>query len=339
MSKVPANGRRITIKDIARAAGVDPSTVTRSLQGSERVRKATRERVAAIAEELGYVPNMAARTLVQKRSGLIGLVIPDMTNPFFAALGRGIEHEAAKHDLRILINDTLGEEAAEREAIRLFLELGVEGLLVPMARCPQDYFDELQTSIPIVHVNRPQALHHVSCDRIQGSIAIMEHLIALGHRRIGFVRGAAPPGPEPKMQAYRQVLEKHALDYEPDFIFQYDGSSGSTQHIAERFLTLDPMPTALFAWNDVNAIGLLHEFRQRGIRVPDDVSVAGHDNIALSGLVDPPLTTVSWPMYEIGQQSVRSLLSLAQGNAPKRTRVPDPELIVRASTGGPKTAR
>ncbi|MEL6868350.1 MAG: LacI family DNA-binding transcriptional regulator [Pseudomonadota bacterium] len=331
--------KRVTIKDIARSAGVDPSTVTRALQGSERVKDATRTRVAQIAAQMGYVPHMAARTLVKRRSGLIGLVIPDMTNPFFATLARGMENEAAKHDLRIVINDTLGEEAAEREAIHLFLELDVDGLLVPMARCPQAYYDELQSPVPVVHINRPDARHHVSCDRMQGSIEIMQHLIALGHRAIGFIRGPAPPGQEPKMQAYRQVLEAHDIRYEPDWIFRFDGSTESSAHIAERLLALSPMPTAVFAWNDVSAIGLIHALRERDISVPSDLSVAGHDNIQLSGVVDPPLTTVAWPMYEIGQQSVRSLLSVSQGSEPREPRIPAPRLIVRASTSGPRAAR
>ncbi|MEN7341311.1 MAG: LacI family DNA-binding transcriptional regulator [Pseudomonadota bacterium] len=339
MSKQNEFRKRVTIKDIARAASVDPSTVTRALQGSERVKQATRERVAALAEEMGYVPNMAARTLVKRSSGLIGLVIPDMTNPFFAELARGMENEAVKHDLRIVINDTLGEEAAEREALRLFLELEVDGLLVAMARIPQPFYDELNPPVPLVHINRPEAAHHVSCDRIKGSIDILEHLYALGHRRIGFVRGPAQPGTEPKMAAYRQVLEEKGLAYEPDWIFRFDGSTDSAEHIADRLLDLSPMPTAVFAWNDVSAIALIHVLRERGLRVPHDVSIAGHDNIQLSGLVEPPLTTVGWPMYEIGQHSVRHLVSIGQGKAPRKPRLPAPQLIVRASTGSPKTAR
>ncbi|MEO1204668.1 MAG: LacI family DNA-binding transcriptional regulator, partial [Pseudomonadota bacterium] len=124
--------RRVTIKDIARAADVDPSTVTRALQDSPRVKPATREKIAALAHEMGYVPNMAARTLVNRRSGLVGVVIPDLTNPFFRDLAKGIEDEAAKHDFRTVMNDTRGVESAEREAVNLFLELKVDGLIVPM---------------------------------------------------------------------------------------------------------------------------------------------------------------------------------------------------------------
>ncbi|MEM7705935.1 MAG: LacI family DNA-binding transcriptional regulator [Pseudomonadota bacterium] len=332
--------KRVTIKDIARAADVAPSTVTRALQGSARVRPATRERIDAIAQELGYVPNRAARTLVKRSSGLIGLVIPDMTNPFFAALARGIETEAAKHDMRIVINDTLGQESAERAAVRLFLELDVDGLLVPMARCPQDYYDKLPSPVPIMHVNRPDARYHVSCDRVGGSLDIMRHLIELGHRQIGFVRGPTPPpGREPKMQAYRQVLAENGLDYNPDLIFAFDGTVQSADHIAERIVDLSPVPSAVFAWNDISAIALIHALRLRGIQVPDDMSVAGHDDIELSRLVNPPLTTVAWPMYEIGQHCVRSLLRLGQGLKPRQPSLPRPQLIVRASTGSPKATR
>ena len=331
--------RRVTIKDIARAANVDPSTVTRALQGSAKVKPATRELIAKIAADMGYVPNMAARTLVNRSSGLVGVVIPDMTNPFFADLGKGIEDEAVKHDLRILINDTRGIEAAEREAVNLFLELKVDGLIVPMARCTSSYYDELRAVVPVVHVNRDEAQHHVSCDRVHGSILIMQHLIDLGHRRIGFVRGPAGPGREPKMFAYRNALADAGIDYDPDLIYSFDGTLDSSQAIALQLLGLDEPPTAVFGWNDVNAIALMHTLRDHGVRVPTDISIAGHDDIQLAGCVDPPLTTVAWPMYELGQQSVRHLYSLGHGQTPKAPTVSPPKLIVRKSTGGPKAAR
>lgn len=331
---------RVTIKDIARAADVDPSTVTRALQNSPRVKPATREKINALAADMGYVPNMAARTLVNRRSGLVGVVIPDMTNPFFRDLGQGIEDEAAKHDLRILINDTRGVESAERDAVNLFLELKVDGLIVPMARCTNQYYDDLHAAIPVVHVNREDAEHHVSCDRVAGSILVMQHLLGLGHRRIGFVRGPAPPGREPKMYAYRQALNGAGLDYDPELIYSFDGTLTSSESIADQVVAQADRPTAIFAWNDVNAIGLMHALRDRGVATPDDISIAGHDDIQLAGSVDPPLTTVAWPMYELGQQSVRYLYSLGHGSAPRTPDIPAPQLIVRQSTGDPSgTAR
>lgn len=339
MNKPRWQSPRVTIKDIARAANVNPSTVTRALQGSDRVKAATRDKIAELAREMGYVPNMAARTLVNRRSGLVGLVIPDMTNPFFANLGKGIEDEAAKHDLRILINDTRGVEATEREAVQLFLELKVDGLIVPMARCTQQYYDELGATVPVVHVNRDEAAHHVSCDTVQGSILVMRHLLELGHRRIGFVRGPAGPGREPKMFAYRQAMQEAGLDYDPDLIFTFDGTLESSESIADLLQKLKTRPTAVFAWNDVNAIALMHALRDRGVQIPQDISIAGHDDIQLAGCVDPALTTVRWPMYELGQQSVRYLYSVGHGQVPRDPQVPEPQLIVRGSTGSPVAAR
>lgn len=335
MSKPHWQTQRVTIKDIARAASVDPSTVTRALQGSRRVKPSTREKIRGLASDMGYVPNMAARTLVNRSSGLVGVVIPDMTNPFFADLGKGIEDEAAKHDLRILINDTRGVEEAERQAVQLFLELKVDGLLVPMARCPQSYYDELDASVPVVHVNRDNAQHHVDCDRVQGSISVMQHLLELGHRRIGFVRGTAPPGLEPKMYAYRQALAEAGIDYDPQLIYTFDGTLDSSRRIADQLVALERPPTAVFGWNDVSAIGLIHALRGHGLRVPRDISIAGHDDIQLAGCVDPPLTTVAWPMYELGQQSVRYLYCLGHGNPAPKPPLPQPKLIVRDSTGAP----
>ena len=331
--------RRVTIKDIARAANVDPSTVTRALQGSTRVKQETRERIVALAAEMGYVPNMAARTLATSRSGLVGVVIPNMTNPFFADLSRGIEEEATKHDLRVLIIDTDGVEAAERDAVNLFFELKVDGIIVPMARCTPQYYDELAPAVPIVHVNRDEARHAVSCDRVHGSDLVMQHLLDLGHQHIAFVRGPTMPGVEPKMLAYRNALERAGIEYDPDLIFTFDGTLDSTELIANELAALDRLPTAVFAWNDVNAIALIHALRDRGISVPDDISIAGHDDIQLAGCIDPPLTTVAWPMYELGQQSVRHLYSLSQGTTPREHPIPPPKLIVRESTGSPAAAR
>jgi DNA-binding LacI/PurR family transcriptional regulator len=339
MAKPRWQTRRITIKDIAKAAEVDPSTVTRALQDSERVRAATRDKIKALAAEMGYVPNIAARTLVNRSSGLVGVVIPDMTNPFFAELARGVKDEAIKHDLRVLISDTHGEEAIERDAVNLFLELKVDGLLVPMARCPQQYYNDLHPAIPIIHVNRDDTEHCINCDTVGASEMIMDHLLDLGHRRIAFVRGPAPPGREPKMHAYRKALEAAGIPYEPDLIFTFDGNLESTAKIAEQLCSLDELPTAIFAHNDVNAIALIHELRQRGISVPDDISVAGHDNIQMAGCIEPALTTVAWPMYELGQESVRYLYSLGHGKKPRKAKIPPPRLIVRESTGAPRSAR
>ena len=247
MNKPDWSAQRVTIKDIARAANVDPSTVTRALQGSPRVKPATREKIATLAAEMGYVPNLAARSLVNRRSGLVGLVIPDMTNPFFADLGKGIEDEAAKHDLRVLINDTRGIESVEREAIKLFLELKVDGLIVPSARCPNEYYEGLGANVPVVHVNRGDTPHQVSCDTVKGSMEVMQHLLDLGHTRIGFVRGPAGPGREPKMYAYRRALDRAGIEYDPDLIYTFDGTLDSSRHIAERLSEQDDRPTAVFA--------------------------------------------------------------------------------------------
>ncbi len=328
---------RPTIKDIAKAAEVDPSTVTRALQGSPRVKQATRDKIQALAAELGYVPNMAARTLVTQRSHLIGLVIPDMTNPFFAALARGIEDEAGKHGLQVITRNTEGREASERDAIQFFGELKVDGLLVPMARCPKTYYNTLKLSAPVVHINRSDTRHFVTCDARAGSDAIMEHLLQLGHRRIAFVAGPGGPALEPKMEAYRDALVGAGLQYEPELVVNFTGALDDCDNVAEQLYAASPRPTAVFAWNDLCAMGVIHALKLRGVDVPGTISVAGHDDIALSACYDPPLTTVHWPMYELGVQSVRYMIRLREGQRVRRPKIPNPELVVRGSTAKPST--
>lgn len=332
-----ANGqrtrRRVTIKDIARTARVDPSTVTRALQGSERVKQSTREHITRLAREMGYVPSVAARMLVTRRSRLVGVVLPDMTNPFFAELLRGVEDEAERQDLRILLRSTEGRQAAERDAVKLFIELNVDGVLVPMARCPQSFYDELEGGVPIIHVNRDDARHHVSCNTIRGSELLMAHLLGLGHRRIAFVNGPAGPGREPKRHAYRAALEQAGIAYDDSLVFEFDGTLASTHRIADALLSREPRPTAVFAWNDVCAIGLIQALTERGVAVPSGMSVAGHDDIDLAGHVLPAITTVRWPMHEIGEAAVRYLSSLEDGEQPLPPGISEPQLLVRSSTG------
>lgn len=333
------NKTRVTIKDIAKAAGVDPSTVTRALQGSERVKKATRDKVSTLATEMGYVANQAARTLVTRRSRIVGLAIPDMTNPFFADLARGIEDEAQKHDLRVLIRNTDGREALERDAIRFFLELKVDGIVAPMARCPRSYYDTLQAPVPIVHVNREDTPFHVSCDRKAGSLSIMNHLLSLGHRSIAFIAGPSGPASEPKMQAYREALASSGINYNPDLVFSFNGKLDDTNNIVAQMLELPEVPTAVFAWNDICAIGMMHVLTEHGWRVPDDISIAGHDDLAIARFVDPSLTTVHWPLYELGQQSIKYLYRLHEGQRARRPTVPMPTTRIRQSTGAPATGK
>lgn len=323
---------RVTIKDIAREAGVDPSTVTRALQGSSRVKATTRLKIQNIAAQLGYVPSAMARSLVARRSHLLGLLIPDMTNPFFTPLTRGVEDEAARHNLRVLIRNTEGRPEAERDAIRVFTEFSVDGLLVPMARCPQSFYDELPSMTSIVHLNRPEAPYHVNCDSVQGSRHIVEHLLQLGHTRIGFITGPGAPAREPKMTAFRECMSAAGLAVHEDEIFHYDGTLKSVEIIANTICTAHPALTAVFAWNDVCAIALIHALHKRGVDVPRDMSIAGHDDIEMAGIVQPPLTTVRWPMYEMGVAAVRYAVSLHEEKPAPEMEIPPPRMIVREST-------
>lgn len=324
--------RRVTIKDVARAAGVDPSTVTRALQGSERVRQKTREKIVAIAKDMDYVPNQAARTLVTQRSHLIGLVIPDLTNPFFADLSRGIDTEAKQHGLNVLIRNTDGNRQVEQAAIRLFVEMKVDGIIAPASRCSRKFYQSVPSSVPIVHVNRDDTEHHVCCDREAGTRAMVEHLIALGHRRIAFVKGPGPAAAA-KYEGYRSVMAANFLPHGDELLLRFSGQLEHAAVLARRVLRLEPRPTAVFAWNDLCALGMMHALGQAGVRVPEDISIAGHDDVAVAAISNPALTTVHWPMFELGRASVTYLQRLGSGETPSRVSVPAPTLTVRDSTG------
>ncbi|MEM7081364.1 MAG: LacI family DNA-binding transcriptional regulator [Pseudomonadota bacterium] len=333
MKKNSAISKRVTIKDIAKAAGVDPSTVTRALGGSPRVKHSTRALIEGLAEELGYVPSAIARSLLTRQSNLIGVVIPDMTNPFFDALVRGIEHQASLYQQRVLVRSTDGDPDAERDAVRLFYELNVDGLIIPIARCPQSFYERLDKSTPVIHVNRDDAEHSVSCNTISASEALVDHLIALGHRRIAFVSGVSGFVQEPKRIAYDRALQRADIALKPDLLFAYDGSTDSVRKIADQLLNSPHNPTAVFSWNDVCAISLIHVLHERGISIPEQMSVAGHDNIDMAALVQPTLTTVNWPMTEIGIRSVNLLMNIQGRSTEQCVAIPAPQLLIRDSTG------
>lgn len=334
------NGNTATIKDVARQAGVSIATVSRILNGSAGVSPGLTERVQQAITELGYQPNAVARALKVKESRSIGLIIPDIENPFFPALVRGVEDMARSYDYAVILCNSDGVGSEEERYIRLLHGKQVDGVIFT-GGVNSDASLELLASLPIpaVSLDRQSKRVHmrsVVVDNVYGAALAVRHLVDLGARRIAFIGGSPQLSvADERFKGYSQVLVEQGLPVDDELILHGDFTYDSGYQNAWLLLEKEYQFDAVFAANDMIAIGVIECLAARGIRVPQDVRVAGYDDIRLAGWYKPTLTTVRQPVYEMGQEAVRMLLHLltnpVQASAEKRFR---PELIVRQSTEG-----
>lgn len=316
------NGSRVTILDVAALAGVHAGTVSRALNRPEQVAEETRVRVEAAARDLGFVPNRAARGLITGRTGNIAVIVPDITNPFFALLVRAVERAARGADQQVLLVDT-GERADEEERAARSLGPEVDGLIVVSPRKLHRTLDG-SSSTPTVFVNRPASGRSSVVMRTASAAAdALRHLASLGHHRLVYVGGpkgswAAVERRDAVLRTGRTVgMEVEAVQAEAPTV---EGASAAVDVILER------RATAVMAFNDQLALGVIAGLSRRGVRVPDDVSVVGCDDVPMAELVAPPLTTITMPTDEAGTAAVRLL------DEPATVELSG-ALIIRGSTG------
>jgi LacI family transcriptional regulator len=323
----------VSARDVARVAGVSVSTVSRALTRPDDVAPETRTKVLDIARALGYRPNAAARTLITGRTGNIGLVVPDLENPFFASITKGVQSRARAAGYAVFIADS-DEDPSQEPDLARNLARQVDGLLLCSPRGPDSMLTELAAECTLVLINRRSGdIPAVITDHGEGVRQAIVHLRALGHRRIAYVGG---PGRSwsngQRRDAFLALRDEHPDTELVDMgTFQPFVSGG----IAAADLVIADGATAVLAYNDVVAFGLLERLRQRGLRVPQDMSVIGTDNIPISALTSPPLTSVGLPLVNSGRAGVDMLLSLVRDpSAPPVHHHDLPvQLVVRGSTG------
>lgn len=297
------NDSRVTILDVAARAGVHAGTVSRALNRPEQVAEETRARVEAAVRELGFVPNRAARGLITGRTGNIAVIVPDITNPFFALLVRSIERAARNADQQVLLVDT-GERSDEEARAARTLAPEVDGLIVVSPRKLHRMLDD-QASTPTVFVNRPVSGRASVVMRSAAAAAdALRHLAGLGHSRLVHVGG--PKGSWAAVERRHAVLRTgRASGIEVEAVQAaaptVEGASAAVDVILERGAT------AVMAFNDQLALGVIAGLTRRGVRVPDDISVVGCDDVPLAELIAPPLTTITMPTDEAGAAAVRLL--------------------------------
>jgi DNA-binding LacI/PurR family transcriptional regulator len=335
---VTSSGRRIhpTILDVAERAGVSKSLVSLVMRGSPRVSDEKRTAVLRAAEELHYRPNAVARSLVRKRSFLIGVMLSDLHNPFFVEVVDGIEQEAIAADYHALFNT--GGRTAEGEAVAIetLLQLRTDGLILVSSVLPAREILSAAATTQVVLVARPslwKEVDSVTNDDLAGACLAVEHLIELGHRRIAHIDGGKGAGARARRAGYSQAMNHHGLEaVAVQGAYTEEGGAAGVARLFERGVG----PTAIFAANDLAAVGALHALEQRGLRVPDDVSLVGYDNTSLAALGHIDLTTIDQPRREIGATAVRLLLDrLDQKSARARHLLVQPSLVVRTTTAPP----
>ena len=328
---------RPTIYDVARLAGVSTATVSRALNGTGQIATATRAAIDDAVAQLGYHPNTAARSLVTRSTQTIALLLPDITNPFYAALVSGIQERALEAGHTMLLCTTEGDPEREEQYLSLLRAKQVDGVLVDGLVLPPDRITRfVRDGLPIVCLDRDidsTLVPLVQVDNRLGARLATEHLLSLGHVRIAHVAGVPELGiSEERIEGYRAAHRRAGVPLHPELLavgsFTEEGG-----YEAARSLLASQEFTGVFAANDLSALGVLSALAGAGRRVPDDVSVVGFDDLRLSRYTTPPLTTVHQPAGEIARHATELLLQLASGRTIERMlHLLEPELVVRGST-------
>lgn len=322
-----------TIREVARHAGVSVATVSRALNGSEQVKARTRERVLRAARQLRYVPNGSARSLTTSETRTLGVLLPDLYGEFFSELLRGIDQTARQSHYHTLVSSSHNGLGELETALRA-MSGRVDGLIVMTPAIEADLLEaNLPGSLPVVLVNCPvegSAFSTVATDNYGGALAMVEHLRAQGHERVALIRG--PEGnhdASERLRGYRDAMGDDAFIEEPG-----DFTERSGYEATQRLLARDLRPTAIFASNDSMAIGALRALREAGLRVPEDVSVAGFDDIPVARYVSPPLSSVHVAINEMGRRVIELLIArIAEPSRAPEAAVLPTRLVLRESSG------
>lgn len=336
--------KRATIKDVAQKAGCSITTVSFVLNNKQGISipPSTRANILAAVRDLNYRPNQLAVSMVTKRTNVIGLIIPDNSNSFFADLSKAIEHAAHLAGYSLIYGNSGNDASRDLDYIQIFADRQVDGII--FAKSPtlsqqsnQTLLDFLETlSVPFLLVDRPISGSKgcsVSTNNFTGGYLATRHLLDLGHRRIGAYTGPAHiVSSNERLRGYHAALAEQGLPLREDLLFEGDYQLGNEEAALTHFL--DCGVSAIFSFNDMMAFGLYQEIQKRGLSIPKDLSIVGYDDVVFGKLVHPPLTTVRQPIGQIGSVAVRMLLDLINGASfPQvRNQMFEPALIVRKST-------
>ncbi|EAM2865698.1 DNA-binding transcriptional regulator CytR [Salmonella enterica subsp. enterica serovar Infantis] len=327
-----------TMKDVALKAKVSTATVSRALMNPDKVSQSTRSRVEQAALEVGYFPQSMGRNVKRNESRTILVIVPDICDPFFSEIIRGIEVTAAEQGYLVLIGDCAHQNQKEKTFLNLIITKQIDGMVLLSSRLPFDASVEEQRNLPPMVMSNEFApeleLPTVHIDNLTAAFNAMNYLLDLGHKRIGCIAGPEDmPLCHYRLQGYVQALRRSGIVVDPHYIARGDFTFEAGANALKQLLEQPLPPTAVFCHSDVMALGALSRAKRQGLKVPDDLSIIGFDNIALAEFCDPPLTTVAQPRFDIGREAMLLLLDQMQGqNVSSGSRLMDCELIIRGST-------
>jgi LacI family transcriptional regulator len=333
----------VTMKHIARHAGVSIGSVSHVINGSANVGEDLRRRVLDAIRDLGYQPSELARGLRRNQTSIVGMIVPDITNPFFTAVVRGAEDIAYQNSYRLMLCNTDNDSAKEVaywQELRSYRPAGL--ILIPSVDSQLDRVKDYR-GLPVVCLDRLPAGWEgdsITSDNVNGALVATNHLLRLGHRMIGIITGSLRlPNAAERLEGFRAAMRKAKIEIEPGYVQEgrFDRLSGYEK--MRVLLQLQPRPTAVFASNDMTALGALEALREAGLRCPEDISLVGFDDLEFSAFVQPALTTVSQPGYQMGAKGATLLMKRLQGavDPPQRVVLPT-ELRQRHSTASPPNA-
>ncbi len=326
----------ITIKDIAERAGVSYATVSRALNGRSDVSPETRSRVLELAKELGYQPNAIARSLVKRRSEMVALIVPDVSNPFFADITMTVNQAAEEAEYTVVVCNTGWDAKKEQEKLRIMMEQRVDGIILkPVQELSSEKLEELSVPVVVFWHAQPDRISYIEVDHEAGAKLAVRHLISRGYRKIAYLGGKLTSISNTiRMDAYKKTLEDAGLAVREELINNGGFSMESGYQRIGSMLRLPDPPDAVFCGNDIIALGVLQYARDHGINVPRDFGIIGFDDIGYASLPQVRLSTISQPRDKLGQQAFDTLLSEMQA-WPNRTGqkiLVEPELVVRGTT-------
>ncbi|MEA4883693.1 MAG: LacI family DNA-binding transcriptional regulator [Clostridia bacterium] len=340
--------RRPTLKDIAAQAGVSVTAVSRALNGYPDIGDDTRNHILELAHAMNYQPNITARSLVTQRSGVIGLFLlgrekgEGFSHPFSGQIINGMLDELTEYSYDLMVfNVNDAPEANEPSYIDLCKRRGVEGAFFMGLKLDDPWLPQIKTSpMPVVVLDMPlmgDMAFSVGCDNVSAAYAAVHHLLDLGHRLIGFINGHRRASVSfERSEGYQAALADYGVRFNPALSAEGDFTAGGAKAAFLSLINQNPEITAVFVASDIMAMGVLEAAAERGLCVPQDLSVVGFDNIEMSAMTAPPLTTMSQPRYELGQTVGEILVSACNGEMPPSRVLLKAQLVVRKSTCRPR---
>ncbi|MDF2725696.1 MAG: transcriptional regulator [Paenibacillus sp.] len=333
---------KTTIYDIAKAAGVSIATVSKVINGTGRISAETRERINEIMQELDYQPSVVASALTGKSTFTIGLLIPDLANPLYAEIARSAEDRGRELGFNLVMCSTDNNPRRESNYISFLKQKRVDGILISTGISDEAGLKNLaEQKIPVALVTRDIAsldADSVRVDDFMGGYQAASHLIGLGHRHFAIIaEDLQLPASSERVRGCKFALEEAGIEFNQTFVKESTSSVEEGKRHALELLQSDDSPTAIFASNDLLAIGAVQAAKELRLTIPWDLSVVGFDNTLLAGIIDPPLTTVSQPIAQMGREAMNLIIQEIRGEKQgKQKMVLTPELIVRNSTTFPR---